>query len=97
MTQAADATLQHAFGNQFVTTSVTDPNIYFNIMNYESTIINGKRSGNLWKVMPNERITSGQIEFMINQIEIQKSGIRFDQYYFGQDAQPGTPVKNTGN
>jgi len=93
ITQSTDTKLNHAFGKDYVTTPSTDPNIYSNIMNYGSININGRNLGDVWKTMPNQKITSGQISFMINEINIQKSGVDALNYYFGVGNQPGVPVE----
>lgn len=103
MTQTPDTELI-SIGNQSnVTTSNTASNIVDNIMNYPSTIVNGKKSSN------QTALTSGQLDFMINEIMLQKQGYgfypkwdksldskqnesRINKYYYDYWEFPGTPV-----
>ena len=103
MTQAPDTELISIGNQSYVTTSNTASNIVDNIMNYPSTIVNGKKSSN------QTALTSGQLDFMINEIMLQKQGYgfypkwdksldskqnesRINKYYHDYWEFPGTPV-----
>lgn len=105
-TQNADTELKHVLGNNYSTTSNTDPNISRNIMNYSSTIIDSSSANGKQNL-----ITKGQISLMKNEIHLQKQGYGIMPKYNNQISQqanqnnaiklfinywsnmPGTPVK----
>lgn len=58
----------------FETTSETDPNISYNLMNYGSITIDGEKLRDLWKDGRHDSLTPGQIEFILNEIQLQMSG-----------------------
>ncbi|MDX2189337.1 MAG: RHS repeat-associated core domain-containing protein [Bacteroidota bacterium] len=96
VTQAADTKLLHEGGNNYSTVEGTDPNILYNMMNYPNISINGARLGDLWKVQPGDKLTIGQLYFLVGQIQQQMQGAgtsKRDDYwdYWLDDA--GTPVE----
>jgi len=73
-TQSADAALFSTGGGSYVTGSDTDPNIKYNIMNYDGVKINGDKLGELWKKKAAEYITLGQVGYILREIDKQKKG-----------------------
>lgn len=89
-TQAADVELIR-YGASYFTTSNTDVNILYNVMNYPSTVINGQSYRSSGANMP-QRLTKGQVQFLLKEIDLQKKGAGIlvrDPYWF----YPGIPVK----
>jgi hypothetical protein len=80
-TQTVDTELTRGDGrNQYLSTESTDPSITNNIMNYPMINIDGT---NLRSCLQNCSITSGQLEFILHEIDLQKQGYgvrpKFDQ------------------
>jgi hypothetical protein len=73
ITQAKDTELIKV-GDEYKTTPNTNKMIHFNIMNYNSTIIDGIRCDSLWYTRRPEYLTNGQLELMIKEIDLQKNG-----------------------
>ncbi len=73
-TQGLDTKLVSFGKNKFATTPTTDPNIFYNIMNYSSNIIDGQKLGDLWKSKKPILITKDQIKMMFSEIELQMQG-----------------------
>jgi len=92
-TQSPDAELLLVKGKNYVTTKTTDKNIYYNIMNYSSVIINNKPLKTLWKDKAPELLTNGQIKLMRQEIGLQKQGYGFGNKFNYWFTTPGTPVK----
>ena len=60
--QTADTQLINVGNNRFISTIYTDPNINHNVMNYESTIIDGVKCSDL------QSLTMGQLQLIVNEI-----------------------------
>ena len=60
--QTADTQLIKVGNNRFISTIYTDPNINHNVMNYESTIIDGVKCSDL------QSLTMGQLQLIVNEI-----------------------------
>lgn len=73
-TQAEDTKLINLGWERLKTTPTTDPNIYYNILNYNFKIIDGKLLGDLWKFKRPEYITKGQLQFIFDEIDRQQNG-----------------------
>jgi RHS repeat-associated protein len=74
-TLTADTELKRGSGkNQFTTTQNTASGIEYNIMNYSMIIIDGVKLGNVWNECNIRLITSGQLDFIKKEIELQKNG-----------------------
>ena len=92
-TQSADVELVKGGSSSYLTTSNTNENILFNIMNYPQTVINGKSYRSLNSSKPQGMMTEGQAQFLLNEINLQKKGAGLstqDPYWF---IFPGIPVK----
>ncbi|WP_165027263.1 type VI secretion system tube protein TssD [Dysgonomonas sp. ZJ279] len=74
ITQAQDTKLIYIGGNNLKTTASTDPNIFYNVMNYDSNIIDGQNLGVLWKIKRPEYLTKGQIQHIFREIDLQQKG-----------------------
>lgn len=89
-TQAEDTELVHSGGNNYLSTSRTDPNIVNNIMNYPMVSVDGRTGDDM------RHLTKGQFELIRNEIRKQmqgtgrKSSADYDNYW---NNFPGTPVK----
>ena len=70
LTQSDDTKLVFQGGGNFLSTPTTDPNILFNIMLNDKVSIDGTTTttNNM------NRLTNGQLGFMLNQIDMQKQG-----------------------
>jgi hypothetical protein len=85
--------------NSYVTGKKTDPNIYYNIMNYNYIKINGKVLRDLWKNKNAELLTLEQIQQMVKEIDFQKKGAGVfsvddeKAYYNYWEKFPGKPVE----
>lgn len=90
-TQAKDVELIKN-GAQYSTTPNTDGKILYNVMNYPGTVINGQSYGSSGAKLP-QMLTNGQVQFLLNEINLQKKGTGLstqDPYWF---VFPGIPVK----
>lgn len=74
LTQAEDTKLINIGWERLITVQGTDPNIAYNIMNYDIKIIDGKKLSDLWKLKRPEYITKGQLQFIFNEIDRQQKG-----------------------
>ena len=71
-TQTKDTELVKVPGdNQFVTTDVSAPTAQGNIMNYGTTVIDGVKQSETSM----DKLTTGQLNLLINEIELQMSGV----------------------
>jgi hypothetical protein len=75
VTQTADTKLLRVGPNSFVSTPTTDKNIVNNVMSYPMITIDGAKSSN------QTSLTNGQLNFMINEIGLQKQGYGFIPKY----------------
>jgi len=94
-TQTADTKLNHmGFGQNYSTTETTSPGIYFNVMNYKSTTINGVTLERLWKDNTIRTLTQGQIDYLLQEIKNQSQGYGTygPQYLNYWNKWPGTDV-----
>ena len=71
MTQTTDTKLLRVAPNSFVSTPTTDANIVNNIMSYPMIMVNGQKGTNL------VFLTNGQLNFMLNEINLQNQGYGF--------------------
>ena len=84
-TQTADTKLLRTAPNTFVSTPTTDANIVNNVMNYPMITINGQKGTN------QTFLTKGQLNFMLNEINLQNQGYGFIPKYNSSL----TPSQNT--
>ena len=75
LTQTADTELVRVAPNSFVSTSTTDKNIVNNIMNYPQITIDGMKGYDL------NMLTKGQLNYILNEINLQKRGYGFAPKY----------------
>ena len=75
LTQTADTELVRVAPNSFVSTSTTDKNIVNNIMNYPQITIDGMKGYDL------NMLTKGQLNYILNEINLQKRGYGFVPKY----------------
>lgn len=68
-TQTKDVELIKSDNNNFLLTPNTNPNIKYNIMNYQMLFFDGQPVDK-----HQDMLTPGQLEFMKNQINLQKEG-----------------------
>jgi RHS repeat-associated protein len=68
ITQAEDTKLLRVAPNSFISTPTTDKNIANNIMNYSMITFDGLKSSN------QTALTKGQLNFMLNEIDLQNQG-----------------------
>ncbi len=73
-TQATDTELVHEGGDNYSTTDKTNPNIFYNIMNYGIISIDGKKLSELWKNTLPQYLSGGQIDFLFKEIDLQEKG-----------------------
>ncbi|GGD34330.1 hypothetical protein [Flavobacterium orientale] len=73
-TQGLDTKLLSLGKNNYQTTSTTDPNIFYNIMNYGLITIDGQKLKDLWSSKRPIFITQDQIKLMKSEIELQMQG-----------------------
>lgn len=73
-TQGADLSLLRNGKNSYLTTSTTNSNIFYNIMNYGMISIDGLLLKDLWKSRSPELITGDQLNLMLDEINLQKQG-----------------------
>ncbi|WP_165044853.1 type VI secretion system tube protein TssD [Dysgonomonas sp. ZJ709] len=73
-TQSEDTKLFSEGWARYSTALSTDPMIYYNIMNYNYCIINGKLLKKLWANKRPEYLTKGQLQLMLREIDLQKTG-----------------------
>ncbi|MCS3311727.1 hypothetical protein NXX38_07015 [Bacteroides sp. BFG-637] len=73
--QTADTELVRVAPNSFVSTSTTDKNIVNNIMNYPQITIDGMKGCDL------NMLTKGQLNYILNEINLQKRGYGFAPKY----------------
>jgi hypothetical protein len=73
-TQGSTTALTKVGVNAYATTSTTDPNILYNIMNYPMITIDGKKLGDLWTEKRPTLMTSDQIKLMSKEINLQIKG-----------------------
>jgi RHS repeat-associated protein len=98
-TQSEDTKLIEVSKNSYVTGPKTDPNIYYNVMNYNYIKINGKILRDLWKEKNAELLTLEQIQQMVKEIDFQKKGAGLfsvedeKAYYKYWEKFPGKPVE----
>ena len=74
ITQGDDATLVGVGVNQFETVNGTHKNIFQHIMNYGLITIDGIKLSDLWGNQDGELLTPGQLDFLIQEIDLQRSG-----------------------
>ncbi len=74
-TQTEDTKLLRVAPNSFVSTPTTDANIVNNVMNYPMITIDGQKSTN------QNSLTKGQLNFMMNEINLQNQGYGFKPKY----------------
>jgi hypothetical protein len=75
VTQTEDTKLLRVAPNSFVSTPATDKNIVNNIMNYPMITIDGMKSSN------QNSLTKGQLNFMLDEINLQRQGYGFMPKY----------------
>lgn len=75
LTQTADTELVRVAPNSFVSTSTTDKNIVNNIMNYPQITIDGMKG------CGQNMLTKGQLNYILNEINLQKQGYGFAPKY----------------
>ena len=75
VTQTEDTKLLRVAPNSFVSTPTTDKNIVNNVMSYPMITIDGMKSSN------QNSLTKGQLNFMLNEINLQKQGYGFIPKY----------------
>ena len=75
LTQTADTELVRVAPNSFVSTSTTDKNIVNNIMNYPQITIDGMKG------CDQNMLTKGQLNYILNEINLQKQGYGFAPKY----------------
>lgn len=75
ITQSPDTKLIRVAPNSFISSFTTDKNIINNVMNYPMITIDGMRSNN------QTSLTKGQLNFMLNEIKLQKQGYGFIPKY----------------
>ena len=74
ITQTADTELMRIDSDNFVSTPSTDENIVNNIMSYPMIRVDGKSGNN------QNHLTKGQLNFMLNEIDLQNKGYGFFNY-----------------
>ncbi len=74
ITQTEDTKLLKVAPNSFISTPTTDANIVNNIMSYSMITIDGQKSTN------QNSLTKGQLNFMMNKINLQNQGYGFFKY-----------------
>jgi hypothetical protein len=75
LTQAADTRLVRIAPNTYVSTPTTDANIVNNVMSYPMITIDGQKGTN------QTFLTKGQLNFMLNEINLQNQGYGFKPKY----------------
>lgn len=73
-TQGPELTLKRVGKDAYSSTSITDKNIQYNIMNYPMISIDGQKLGTLWKSKRPTLVTESQLKLMINEINLQRQG-----------------------
>ena len=86
VSQGADTRLINLGKRMFATTNTTSPSIYYNIMNYGMISINGVRLGDLWKSKSATLVTSDQVKFLLNEVQLQMQGYGVKPKYDGKSS-----------
>lgn len=79
-TQSEDTKLIHLGGNNFSSTPTTDPSILFNIMSYSMINIDGESFSENKSGKSQTLLTCGQLDFLLNEIFLQKQGYGYYSY-----------------
>lgn len=94
-TQGADLSLLRNGKNSYLTTSTTNSNIFYNIMNYGMISIDGLLLKDFWKSRSPELITSDQLNLMLDEINLQKQGYGVMPKYDKKKSQKENSLKKT--